>query len=70
MVWAACRGGGDASAGSGWRREGEREPLLVGRLGRLVTQQVGPKATRPKGRTVQRGGWGDWAGTEEKFFSK
>jgi hypothetical protein len=70
MAWAAHRGGGGVSAGSGWRREGERDPWPVGRLGRLVARRVVPKATGSKGRTGQLGNWANWAGTEEKFFSK
>jgi hypothetical protein len=54
----------------GWRREGKRDPGSVSRLGRLVAQRDGPKATRLKGRIGHRGDWADWARTEEKFFSK
>jgi hypothetical protein len=36
----------------------------------LASRQVGPKATVLKGRTGRRGGWADWARTEEKFFLK
>jgi hypothetical protein len=38
MVWVARRGGVGASAGSGWRREGERDPRPVCRLGMLVAR--------------------------------
>jgi hypothetical protein len=41
MTWAACRGGGGASAGSGWTREGEKDPRPVGQLGRLAAWRVG-----------------------------
>jgi hypothetical protein len=43
MVWAAHRGAGGVSIGSGWRKEGERDPQSVGWLGRLVARWVGPK---------------------------
>jgi hypothetical protein len=61
---------GSVSAGSGWRREGERDPRPVGWLGRLAARWVGPKDTRPKGQIGQQGGWANWSGAEEKFFSK
>jgi hypothetical protein len=70
MARAARRGGIGTSAGSGWRSEGERDPQTVGRLSRLAARWVGPKATGLKGRIGRRGGWADWAGTEEKFLSK
>jgi hypothetical protein len=70
MAWATRLGGGGTSAGSNWRREKERDPRSVGRHGRLVARGVGSKATGPKGRTGWRGSWANWAGTEEKFFSK
>jgi hypothetical protein len=68
MARVAHQGGSDASAGSGWRREGERDPRLVGWLGMLVARRVGLKATGPKGQTGQLGGWADLAETEEKIF--
>jgi hypothetical protein len=65
--WHRWERGGSTSAGLGWRREGERDLQPVGWLGMLAARRVGPKATRPKGRTGQQGGW---AGTEEKCFLK
>jgi hypothetical protein len=50
----AHRGGGGVSAGSGWRREGERDPRPVGWLGMLAARWVGPKVTGLKGRTGRR----------------
>jgi hypothetical protein len=70
MARAVHQGGGGTSASSGWKREGERDLRPVGQLSRLVTRWVGSKATGPKGRTGRWGGRADWAGTEEKFFSK
>jgi hypothetical protein len=55
------RGGGGASVSSGWRREGERDPQPVGRLGMLAARWVGLKATGPKGRAGRWGSWADWA---------
>jgi hypothetical protein len=36
MARVAHRGGGDASAGLDWRREGERDPWPVGQLSMLA----------------------------------
>jgi hypothetical protein len=54
MARAARQGGGSASAGSGWRREGESDPRPVGQLGMLAAQWVGPKATGPTGPELKR----------------
>jgi hypothetical protein len=70
MARLAHRGGGGMSATLGWRREEERDPRPVGRLGMLAARWVGSKATGPKGQLGRRGGWADWVGTEEKFFLK
>jgi hypothetical protein len=48
MAWVTRRGGGGASAGSGWRKDGERDPRPVGQLSRLAAHWVGPN--RPVGR--------------------
>jgi hypothetical protein len=63
MARVAHRCGGGASAGSGCRREGERDPQPMGQLGRLAAQWVGLKATGLKGQIGRQGGWADWTGT-------
>jgi hypothetical protein len=68
MARVVRRGGGGASAGEGWRREGERDPWPVGWFSMLAARRVGPMATRLKGRIGRQGGWADWARTEEKLF--
>jgi hypothetical protein len=67
MARVARRGGGGVRTGSGWRREGERDPQPVGRLIMLATRWVGLKAAGLKGQTGWRGGW---ARTGEKLFLK